>query len=133
MQCHLFCFGDNFLRCIESCSRYVKYFEKIFLMKELKFPVQVWMTLEEIVIFGISSVGKGDGSDLSVEVSLGRDNVVHEADLSDPNCRTVTPEANAVRVRLPGVPRLCDDVRMKFTSRSSKVPKGYERCAFYFW
>ena len=70
----------------------MKYFEKIFLMKELKFPVQVWMTLEEIVIFGISSVGKGDGSDLSVEVSLGRDNVVHEADLSDPNCRTtMTP------------------------------------------
>ena len=110
----------------------MKYFEKIFLMKELKFPKQVWMTLEEIVIFGISNVGKGDGSDLSVEVSLGRDNVVHEADLSDPNYRMVMPEANAVRICLPGVPRLCDDVRIKFTSRSSRVPKGYERCAFYF-
>ena len=41
------------------------------------------------MIYGISSVGKGDASDLSVEVSLGRDNVVHEADLSDSNYRVV--------------------------------------------
>ena len=32
---------------------------------------------------GISSVGRGDGSDLSVEVSLGRDNVVYKADLAE--------------------------------------------------
>ena len=120
---------------VETASqiRYVKYFEEIFLMKDLKFPKQTWMTLEEIVIYGISSVGKGDASDLSVEVSLGRDNVVHEADLSESDCRTMMPEVNAVKIRLPGVPKLCDDVRIKFTSRSSKVPKGYERCAFYFW
>ena len=50
------------------------------------------------------------------------------------------PEENAVKIRLPqqsfdgeGIPKLCDDVRIKFSSRSHKVPKGYERCAFYFW
>ena len=120
---------------VETASqiRYVKYFEEIFLMKDLKFPKQTWMTLEEIVIYGISSVGKGDASDLGVEVSLGRDNVVHQADLSEPDYRTMMPEDNAVKIRLPGVPKLCDDVRIKFTSRSSRVPKGYERCAFYFW
>ena len=110
----------------------MKYFEKIFLMKDLKFPKQTWMTLEEIVIYGISSVGKGDASDLSVEVSLGRDNVIFEADLRD-GPRVTMPEVNAVQVRLPGIPKLSDDVRIKFTSSSSKVPKGYERCAFYFW
>ena len=62
------------------------------------------------------------------------------------NYRTVMPEENAVKIRLPqqnggdttgvpvvGVPKLCDDVRIKFRSRSHKVPKGYESCAFYFW
>ncbi len=58
---------------VETASqiRYVSYYERLRLL-ELEHPPQVPVNLKEISITGISSVGKGDGSDLSLEVSVGR-------------------------------------------------------------
>ena len=36
----------------DTSCRYVKYFERLFLMPDLKYPPQTWMNLEEIVIYG---------------------------------------------------------------------------------
>ncbi len=108
---------------------------------------------------GLSNVGKGDGSDLSMEVSMAR-SFKHFFDVSlhrscEPHKRPKSHEpqqgdedrgrprrfdssfydqsCDCLSISLPCCPAIADDVRIKFFCSSQSVPKGYERCAFYFW
>ncbi len=54
-----------------SQIRYVTYYERL-LRRGLRYPEEVWLRVREINITGVSRVGKGDGSDLSLEVRMGR-------------------------------------------------------------
>ena len=58
---------------VETASqiRYVTYYERL-LRRGLRYPEEVWLRMREINITGVSRVGKGDGSDLSLEVRMGR-------------------------------------------------------------
>ena len=97
------------------------------------------MRIEEIKICGLRSVGKGDGSDLSLKVSMGRSDCIYSADLSRRDTGVVSftakysEESDALTINVPNCRPVSNDVRLKFYCSSSNVPKGYEKCAFYFW
>ena len=69
-------------------------------------------------------------------VSLGRqEGQLFSADVgASTNCNAeYFREEDRLSIRMPQCPRVAKDVRIKFFCSSSSVPKGYERCAFYFW
>ena len=91
-----------------------------------------------VVLIGLSSVGRGDGSDLRFDVSIGRGKEpIFRADLSKASpdfIRTKRDsQSDLLTVTFTQPILLKKDVRIKFSSDSPSIPKGYEHCAFYFW
>ena len=111
---------------------------------------------------GISSVGKGNGTDFTITVHHGRNisETLYKAQIwnvysrvtksvaqTSRTIRDVSSEMEEVRycyseysketdvldIQLDDCPSISEDVRIKFHCSSSKVKKGYEKCAFYFW
>ena len=118
-----------------SQSRYVGYFERMHLELGNRLPPPRALVLRRVELRGMAGVGSGDGSDLSLQVDVGRANQVYSAHLGfRRNCRVSHIEEEAlVRVELLNCPRLEGDVRLLFRSSSRAVPKGYEECPFYLW
>jgi PTEN phosphatase family protein len=87
---------------------------------------------------GLRRIGKGNGSDLSMNVSMGKVDSCFFADLSCPDPSHCSAEyfggdQDALCVKISRRLKVINDVRIKFYCSSSSVPKGYEHCAFYFW
>ena len=83
-------------------------------------------------------MGKGDGSDLSLKISMGRSDCIYSADLSRKDFGAAykakfSEETEALVINVPNCRPVANDVRLKFYCSSTNVPKGYEKCAFYFW
>ncbi|KAI4565156.1 hypothetical protein MJT46_009499 [Ovis ammon polii x Ovis aries] len=89
-----------------------------------------------------SSVGKGNGHDLKVQIIMQRKTVFFCS--ASRNCRVDNSEfyvfiqifhdaeTDRVIILLSNCPPLYDEVKVKFLS-SSALPKYYDNCAFFFW
>lgn len=103
---------------------------------DIQLPAKKALQLKSIVIKGLAGLGRGDGSDLSLELWI--DHHAAERHYMDfglgTNCRVnYNPIGDTVTVEPVNCPHLVGDCRLKFSSSSSYVPKNYEKCAFYFW
>ncbi|KFM68010.1 Phosphatidylinositol-3,4,5-trisphosphate 3-phosphatase TPTE2, partial [Stegodyphus mimosarum] len=117
-----------------SQNRYVGYFQEIKERYNGVPPEEVNLRLRQIRINAVAGVGKGDGSDLSCEVFIGRSKVF-ECDFGlNKNCQVeYKSEADVLEVMVLNCPILHGDVKLRFQCSSRGVPKGYENCPFYFW
>ncbi|XP_028904092.1 phosphatidylinositol 3,4,5-trisphosphate 3-phosphatase TPTE2-like isoform X10 [Ornithorhynchus anatinus] len=116
-----------------SQSRYVGYFEVIKNKYKWNLPAKNPLKIKTIKIFSIQGVGKGNGSDLEIEIILRKQVVFHCECQSSINCKLFHDvDANSVIIGLEGCPVLCGDVKVKFLS-SSELPKLYDDCPFFFW
>ena len=112
-------------------------------------------------LIGLSTVGKGNGTDLSITVHVGQNlkTKIYEAHIWNENSKlskaTVqssklarsisqtntknycSSEYNGsndlLEIDMIQCPQVCEDVRVQFHCSSKQVPKAYESCAFYFW
>ena len=124
---------------------------------QIKTPDIVSLKLVKICITGINSVGNGNGTDLSITVQHGRSisDILYKAQIHNEYSRIPKSKADSrklsvnssndycdsnyskkkdyLEIDMKNCPILSEDVRIKFNCSSSKVKKGYEWCAFYFW
>ena len=80
-------------------------------------------------------VGKGNGEDFWMNIDQGRGNQVFSAHFGyQRNCKvTYNPESDWLNIVLINCPSLDGDIRVLFETHHPSVPKGYEKCPFYFW
>ncbi|XP_060065844.1 phosphatidylinositol 3,4,5-trisphosphate 3-phosphatase TPTE2-like [Ylistrum balloti] len=117
-----------------SQSRYVGYYEKVKKEYANQIPAVVKLRISTVTITGIQTVGKGDGSDLSMTLFLGREIAFNCNFGKGENCKlTHDKENNRIEVALHNSPIILEDTKVRFTCSSMNVPKGYDNCAFYFW
>ncbi|XP_067254059.1 putative tyrosine-protein phosphatase TPTE [Chanodichthys erythropterus] len=116
-----------------SQSRYVGYYEIMKNQYNRQLPPQKSLKIKSIRIHSIAGVGKGNGSDLKVKITVKRELVFQCVCDKQQNC-TVFPDTgnNAVVISLQEGPVVTGDVKVMFES-SAGLPKGYEDCPFYFW
>lgn len=127
---------SNKFQGVETASqiRYVTYYEKL-KKSGLQYPLDNHVAIKCIQITGLKTVGCGDGSDLHLELCLGRsDSPIFTSDwLSDHMAWLYSFEDDILTIKMDKCPPVERDVRIKFNCSSTHVPKGYENCAFYFW
>lgn len=112
-----------------SQNRYVGYFEKVKRVYHWDLPPRKILKPNKIIIYSIHSVGKGDGSDLNVQV-LTKQKLIYSC--SSKNCKIFHDiEMDRVIIDLSNCPVVYDDVKMRFLSK--KLPNYYDKCAFFFW
>ncbi|KAK9968274.1 hypothetical protein ABG768_002608 [Culter alburnus] len=116
-----------------SQSRYVGYYEIMKNQYNRQLPPQKSLKIKSIRIHSIAGVGKGNGSDLKVKITVKRELVFQCVCDKQQNC-TVFPDTgnNAVVISLQEGPVVTGNVKVMFES-SAGLPKGYEDCPFYFW
>ncbi|XP_030419901.1 phosphatidylinositol 3,4,5-trisphosphate 3-phosphatase TPTE2-like isoform X1 [Gopherus evgoodei] len=116
-----------------SQSRYVGYYEILKNKYNLKLPPERQLKIKNIKIYSINGVGKGNGSDLKVQIIVKKKIVFHCVCASQENCRLFFDAENDFAViGLENCPVICGDVKVRFESRSD-LPKGYDDCPFFFW
>ncbi|XP_037655871.1 phosphatidylinositol 3,4,5-trisphosphate 3-phosphatase TPTE2-like [Choloepus didactylus] len=114
-----------------SQNRYVGYFEKVKNIYQWNLPPRKTLIIKRIVIHSIHGVGKGNGSDLKVQITMQKMTVF--SCCASKNCYIFhDPERDKVIINLLNCPILYDDVKVKFLS-SSDIPKYYDNCPFFFW
>ena len=119
------------------------------------------LTRELIYLIGLATVGKGNGTDLSITVHIGQNlkTKIYEAQIWNENSKLskaavqssklarsisqtntkiyCSSEYNGsndlLEIDMIQCPQVCEDVRVQFHCSSKQVPKAYESCAFYFW
>ncbi|XP_069129987.1 phosphatidylinositol 3,4,5-trisphosphate 3-phosphatase TPTE2-like isoform X2 [Argopecten irradians] len=117
-----------------SQSRFVGYYEKVKKEYNGEIPAVVKLRISTVTITGIKTVGKGDGSDLTMTIFNGRDIAFNCNFGKGENCeRTHDKDNNRVEMKLFNCPILLQDTKVRFTCSTVTVPKGYDNCAFYFW
>ena len=120
-----------------SQSRYVGYYEAMRTRHGGRAPAPpARVALKRITVRGMMYVGQGNGDDFWLTVSQGRSNPVFSAHLGlRRNCAVAyDPERDVLVIGgLADCPALEGDVRILFQTSSRTVPKGYEKCPFYFW
>uniref|UniRef100_A0A4W4GKG6 Phosphatidylinositol-3,4,5-trisphosphate 3-phosphatase n=1 Tax=Electrophorus electricus TaxID=8005 RepID=A0A4W4GKG6_ELEEL len=99
-----------------SQSRYVGYYEMMKNKYSRQLPPPKSLKIKSFRIHSVAGVGKGNGSDLKVQIIVKKERVFQ--------CILV--------ISLLEGPVVCGDVKVMFES-SSGLPKGYEDCPFYFW
>lgn len=120
-----------------SQSRYVGYLEKVLKEHNGIIPLPRPLVLVSIKLKGIKGLGNGDGSDFRMEVIVNGKvvyNLVFNAPM-DAKIKHTSEKSGKMKATLyeGACLVLAGDVKMKFYSSSSNVPKGYDKCAFFFW
>lgn len=115
-----------------SQCRYVGYYEAIRNHKH-RLPNEVEMTLRSIRIWGMASVGKGDGSDITLLIESPEEGKLYENRFGKGSLRLYDKEDDELFVTFQSVPSFRGDVRFKFKCSSRHVPRGYENTAWFFW
>ncbi|XP_067419157.1 phosphatidylinositol 3,4,5-trisphosphate 3-phosphatase TPTE2-like [Emydura macquarii macquarii] len=116
-----------------SQSRYVGYYETLKNKYNLKLPPEKLFKIKNIKIYSINGVGKGNGSDLRVQIIVKKRVVFHCVCATQENCRLFFDAENDFAViGLEGCPIISGDVKVRFESRTD-LPKGYDDCPFFFW
>nr|XP_031321801.1 phosphatidylinositol 3,4,5-trisphosphate 3-phosphatase TPTE2-like isoform X8 [Camelus dromedarius] len=113
-----------------SQSRFVGYFAKVKNTYNLHLPPRKILKINKFVIYSIHGVGKGDGSDLEVQIMMKRKTVFFCS--ASRYCKIVhDAESNRVIINIFNSPLLYDEVKVRFLS--SALPRYYDNCPFYFW
>ncbi|XP_013398292.1 phosphatidylinositol 3,4,5-trisphosphate 3-phosphatase TPTE2 isoform X1 [Lingula anatina] len=116
-----------------SQSRYVGYFEKIKKNFNEELPPDKRLRMTQIKITGITGVGNGDGSDLSMMLFKDKVERFNCQFGTNTNCKlTHVQEEDFISIELEDSPILVGDIKVRFTS-TAKIPIGYDNCPFYFW
>ncbi|XP_074984306.1 phosphatidylinositol 3,4,5-trisphosphate 3-phosphatase TPTE2 isoform X1 [Caretta caretta] len=116
-----------------SQSRYVGYYEILKNKYNLKLPPERRLKIKNIKIYSINGVGKGNGSDLKVQIIMKRKVVFHCVCATQENCRLFFDAENDFAViGLEDCPVISGDVKVRFESQTD-LPKGYDDCPFFFW
>ncbi|XP_044106234.1 phosphatidylinositol 3,4,5-trisphosphate 3-phosphatase TPTE2-like [Neovison vison] len=114
-----------------SQSRYVGYFADVKNIYNMTLPPRKTLKIEKIVIHSIHGVGKGNGTDLKVQIVM-QSQIIFFGSASK-NCQILLDaETNSVTIHLSNCPPLYDDIKVQFFS-SSDLPKYYDNCPFFFW
>nr|XP_051696829.1 phosphatidylinositol 3,4,5-trisphosphate 3-phosphatase TPTE2-like isoform X9 [Oryctolagus cuniculus] len=101
-----------------SQSRYVGYFENVKNLCNWTLPPKKILTPYKIIIYSIHNVGKGDGSDLKIQITTKQQTVFSCS--SSKNCKIFHDvETDKVIIELLNCPILYDDVKVRFLSRVS--------------
>uniref|UniRef100_H2YDZ4 Phosphatidylinositol-3,4,5-trisphosphate 3-phosphatase n=1 Tax=Ciona savignyi TaxID=51511 RepID=H2YDZ4_CIOSA len=127
--------GDVF-QGVETASqiRYVGYFEKIKKQYGSHLPPAKKMKISNVTITSILGVGRGNGSDLSMQILSGGVEVLLCKFAEGYNCEmTHNSEQDYVTCQVMNCPVLTGDIKVRFTSTSKTLPRGYDNCPFYFW
>ncbi|XP_028638703.1 phosphatidylinositol 3,4,5-trisphosphate 3-phosphatase TPTE2-like [Grammomys surdaster] len=113
-----------------SQNRYVKYFEKLKINYQLTLPPKKTLVIKRFVVYSIHGVGKGNGSDLEVQVIMWQETVF--SCFNSKNCMIFhDAETDRAIINVLNCPALYDDVKVKFLSVN--LPKYYDDCPFFFW
>ncbi|XP_068720125.1 phosphatidylinositol 3,4,5-trisphosphate 3-phosphatase TPTE2-like [Montipora capricornis] len=119
-----------------SQSRFVGYLEQVFTQLNGRLPPSVSYRIKSIKIDGISSVGDGNGCDLSFEIII-NGTTVFKMELvksRDGQVKLLKDLGKLVVILYEAEsPTLTGDVKMKFYSTNPSVPVEYDNCAFFFW
>ncbi|XP_043388336.1 phosphatidylinositol 3,4,5-trisphosphate 3-phosphatase TPTE2 isoform X1 [Chelonia mydas] len=116
-----------------SQSRYVGYYEILKNKYNLKLPPERRLKIKNIKIYSINGVGKGNGSDLKIQIIMKRKVVFHCVCATQENCRLFFDAENDFAViGLEDCPVISGDVKVRFESQTD-LPKGYDNCPFFFW
>ncbi|XP_074816188.1 phosphatidylinositol 3,4,5-trisphosphate 3-phosphatase TPTE2-like isoform X1 [Natator depressus] len=116
-----------------SQSRYVGYYEILKNKYNLKLPLERRLKIKNIKIYSINGVGKGNGSDLKIQIIMKRKVVFHCVCATQENCRLFFDAENDFAViGLEDCPVISGDVKVRFESQTD-LPKGYDDCPFFFW
>ncbi|KAM4859958.1 phosphatidylinositol 3,4,5-trisphosphate 3-phosphatase TPTE2-like [Thomomys bottae] len=112
-----------------SQSRYVRYFETVKNVFHWSLPPEKTLKIKKIVIYSIHGVGRGDGTDITVEIIMQNKTMFT---CTSQTCQLIhNMETNEAIFVIPNCPDLCDDVKVKFLSPN--LPNYYDDCAFFLW
>ncbi|XP_076446857.1 phosphatidylinositol 3,4,5-trisphosphate 3-phosphatase TPTE2-like [Babylonia areolata] len=117
-----------------SQSRYVEYFEKMKTEFNDHLPPRKVLKIKSFKIVGIGTVGKGDGSDLFID--LLQENVpVFQCNMgTGVNCKVLKfPDTDSIVIEPENCPNIEGDIKVMFKTKNKKIPIGYDKCPFYFW
>ncbi|KAM9021908.1 phosphatidylinositol 3,4,5-trisphosphate 3-phosphatase TPTE2-like isoform 3-T3 [Ara ararauna] len=116
-----------------SQSRYVGYYEILKNKYNLRLPPERQLKIKNLKIHSIHGVGKGNGTDMKVQVIVRKQVVLECVCASQGNCKLFfDAETDSVVIGLEDSPVISGDVKVRFESRSD-LPKGYDDCPFFFW
>ncbi|XP_053564371.1 phosphatidylinositol 3,4,5-trisphosphate 3-phosphatase TPTE2 isoform X2 [Bombina bombina] len=116
-----------------SQSRYVTYYEIVKNKFKLQLPPEKKLRIRSIRIHSIQGVGKSNGRDLKVQILMKKEVVFQCICETQENCKLFFDAGNnSVVISLEGCPVISGDIKVRFES-STKLPKGYDDCPFYFW
>ncbi|KAM6098943.1 phosphatidylinositol 3,4,5-trisphosphate 3-phosphatase TPTE2-like isoform 2-T2 [Theristicus caerulescens] len=116
-----------------SQSRYVGYYEILKNKYNLKLPPERQLKIKNLKIHSIHGVGKGNGTDMTVQIIVRKQVVLECVCASQGNCKLFfDSESDSVVIGLEDSPVISGDVKVRFESHSD-LPKGYDACPFFFW
>ncbi|XP_071846580.1 phosphatidylinositol 3,4,5-trisphosphate 3-phosphatase TPTE2-like [Apostichopus japonicus] len=117
-----------------SQGRYVNYYEKLKHEYDGKIPPPRKLKLRSIKLEKLSGIGKGDGRDLSFKVFCDKQKVHQGRFDGNVNCKAIYDHGTDIlSCTVLNCPQLSGNIKIKFESNSKKVPKSYDKCAFFFW
>ncbi|XP_053236510.1 phosphatidylinositol 3,4,5-trisphosphate 3-phosphatase TPTE2-like isoform X1 [Podarcis raffonei] len=117
-----------------SQNRYVEYYATLKWKYNLQLPKARPLEIKSIKLYAIHGVGKGNGSDLRVKIIMEKQVVFHCVCATQENCQLFFDGENDwVVIAFECCPIVSKDVKVRFESSSSAIPKGYDDCAFFFW
>ncbi|XP_053141033.1 phosphatidylinositol 3,4,5-trisphosphate 3-phosphatase TPTE2-like isoform X2 [Hemicordylus capensis] len=115
-----------------SQSRYVQYYEIVKNKYGRTLPPARSLRIKSVKIYAICGVGKGNGSDLKMQIFMGKKIVFHCVCGTQENCKLfLDGERDCVVISLEGCPVLSNDVKIRV--HSPDIPQGYDDSAFFFW
>ncbi|BFZ15305.1 hypothetical protein BsWGS_18344 [Bradybaena similaris] len=117
-----------------SQSRYVGYYERLKNEFNGQLPPNKELRLVTLKITGINSVGRGDGSDLFMELRQNGQLIFTCFLCLQKNCETQKDAASDTLVIRPkNCPSIQGDIKIMFKTHNKQIPIGYDKCPFYFW
>uniref|UniRef100_A0A8D2PKX6 Phosphatidylinositol-3,4,5-trisphosphate 3-phosphatase n=1 Tax=Zosterops lateralis melanops TaxID=1220523 RepID=A0A8D2PKX6_ZOSLA len=116
-----------------SQSRYVGYYEILKNKYNLKLPPERQLKIKNLKIHSIHGIGKGNGTDMKVQIITRKRIVLQCVCANQKNCKLFfDSESGSVVIGLEDCPVLSGDVKVRFECNSA-LPKGYDDCPFFFW
>ncbi|KAJ8028289.1 Phosphatidylinositol 3,4,5-trisphosphate 3-phosphatase TPTE2 [Holothuria leucospilota] len=117
-----------------SQGRFVHYYEQLKHNYGGVIPKPRKLKLESIKLEHLSGIGKGDGRDMSFKVYCDKQKVHTVKFDGNLNCKAIYDHGTDVlSCTVINCPVLSGNIKIKFESTSKKVPKSYNKCAFFFW
>nr|XP_048296114.1 phosphatidylinositol 3,4,5-trisphosphate 3-phosphatase TPTE2-like isoform X2 [Myodes glareolus] len=105
-----------------SQNRYVDYFEKLKISYQWTLPPRKILVIKRFIIYSIHGIGKGDGSDLEVQIVMCQETIF--SCFSSKNCMMFHDvETDRVIINVFNCPALYDDVKVKFLSPAVSTKK----------